>query len=149
MGRGSRPEFRAAVLMGRRNTGFPQEVKELILARAAGMCEVMRPGCVMRGSEIHHRMTSGMGSAKVSGINEASNGLLLCHACHRWITEHPKSSYERGWAVRRNAVLLSPADVEVWWRSSKWLLLDDDGGFEVVSSTKPAAVFPLSRKVSA
>lgn len=118
---------RAAVLMARRETGFPPDVKTIITERANGMCEIMRPGCTGRGTEHHHRMTRGMGSAKVVGVNAAANGLLACSACHKHITEHPADAYEKGWAVRRNSIV-TPAESRVWWRSSRWLYLDDFGG---------------------
>ncbi|WP_341266943.1 HNH endonuclease signature motif containing protein [Gordonia malaquae] len=114
-----------------RQTGFTKASRELIVARASGMCEVMRQGCQFTGSEIHHRMTRGMGAPRVDGINSPANGLLLCSSCHRWVTENPLVSYRLGWAIRRNGIQ-APTTVEVLWRKTSWVLLDDGGRMEIV-----------------
>lgn len=115
--------------MARRHTGFDDETKTLVHARSGGMCEgSVIPGCTWQGSEFHHRMTRGMGSAKVDCINDVSNCLLLCAACHRWITEHPDRSYRSGWAVRRNGKRF-PDEVQVWLRRTRWVRLDDHGHY--------------------
>lgn len=88
--------------------------------RAAGVCEL----CGRRvAAEWHHRKNRSQG-----GQWAASNGLHLDSACHRWVTEHPKEARAGGWSVRSRQ---DPRKVPVL-RRGQWVLLDDDGGFELV-----------------
>ena len=63
-----------------------------IKERANGMCEKCGQ---QRGTEAHHRKNRSQG-----GGWDVSNLLLLCNACHGWITTHPKEAHESGWAVK-------------------------------------------------
>ena len=116
--------------MTRRDTGFSPEVKQVVLARSGGHCEVMRLGCRMDTTEIHHRVNRGMGGAEPSG--DASAALAVCRPCHDWLGKHPRQAYELGFLVHRNRVTV-PAEVPVRWRCRSWVLLSADGDRQVVA----------------
>lgn len=96
----------------------------MVLSRSGGNCEAMRAGCTFTGTDFHHRVNRGMGTAQKSGGPEAC--LLLCAYCHQWVTTHPKFARELGYLVLRNAIG-EPADVPVR-RRKRWVLLDEFGG---------------------
>ena len=127
MGQCAREQLRpgSTVLMARRDTGFPADVKAVITERAGGMCEIMLLGCGMFAVDTHHRVNRGMGTAEKSGGPSAA--LAVCRHCHDWIGRNPSDAYELGYLVRRNSIV-TPAESRVWWRSSRWLYLDDFGG---------------------
>lgn len=66
-------------------TGFPKNVRALIIERAGGVCEYCGTNL---GTEVHHRRPRAMGGTNQKSTNEASNGLLLCSGCHRWAESH-------------------------------------------------------------
>ena len=112
-------------------TGFSAEVRQTILARSEGYCEVMAAGCTLMATEIHHRRPRGMGGTVRPETNLASNGLAACRTCHL------RCEAMRNWA-RENGFILwqsdDPSVVPVWWRCG-WdggrkalVLLDDIGG---------------------
>lgn len=111
--------------MARPYTGFSPEVKEIILARSYGACEVMLPGCTQRGEEIQHRRARGMGSTRRLSTNAASNGLMICRSCHNLVEGSPLLAAEKGWRITQTS---DPLVERVWWRSRMWLWLDDLGG---------------------
>lgn len=116
-----------------RTTGFSAAVREIVLMRSGGNCEVMVDKlCELNASTIHHRRPRGMGGSSRSDTNDADNGLAVCRVCHN-IVEH-----RREWS-RANGFLVSqaetPGDVPVWWRCAtnehkrkKMVLLDKGGG---------------------
>lgn len=113
------PLLRSAVRLGLRTprrTGVGERrARELVRSRAAGWCETC---CAEEGTEWHHRKNRSQG-----GRWAASNGLLVCPGCHRWITTHPRGAQAKGWSVKSHEV---PAAVPVW-RWGDWVLLADDG----------------------
>lgn len=102
--------------------------RETVKHRSGGWCEAGIPGvCTGQGQSMHHRKNRSQG-----GTWDVENILHLCgdgvRGCHGWITEHPKLSYESGWAVRSH---WNPADVAVRVRGvNKFLTLD--GRYEPV-----------------
>ena len=112
-------------------TGFSADVRQTILARSEGYCEVMAAGCTLMATEIHHRRPRGMGGTKKPEANLASNGLAACRTCHL------RCEAMRNWARENGFVLWqsdNPAEVPVFWRCN-WaggrkalVLLDDVGG---------------------
>lgn len=108
-----------------RATGFPQEVKELVLVRSKGMCEVMADGCTQFGSQFHHRRPRAMGGTRRVSTNWASACLYLCQSCHRYVESQRLRSFDNGWLVRQAA---EATDVPVMWRGRP-RLLTADGGF--------------------
>ncbi len=53
-------------------------------------CELRLDGCWGTATDTHHR--------KLRRHKDGSV-LRLCVPCHRYIHDHPKESYERGWLV--------------------------------------------------
>ncbi|MGC5258401.1 hypothetical protein ACPXCG_18830 [Gordonia sp. DT218] len=110
-----------------RYTGFTPAVKDLILARSSGMCEVMVDGiCSMHGEQFHHRRPRGAGGTRRIDTNHASNGLYICGLCHLHIETNRREAKALGWLVSQWG---RPVEEPVLWRGrQRWL--DDDGGFE-------------------
>ena len=102
-------------------TGFSKAVRDTILARAKGGCEV----CFFaQPDQIHHRRPRGAGGSKASDTNTAANALALCTECHTWIESNRVKALEVGWLVRQGH---DPATVPVLRFGSDWVLLADDG----------------------
>lgn len=59
-------------------------------------CEAKTEACTGRAEHRHH-LQGRVGE----GVDEREATLDVCAACHRWIHDHPKISYERGWLLRR------------------------------------------------
>ncbi|BCI54991.1 hypothetical protein NIIDNTM18_42690 [Mycolicibacterium litorale] len=109
--------------MSRRNTGFPDAVRQVIVARSAGRCEK----CGEAWAEAHHhRRPRGAGGSRRADTNTPVNALALDNRCHEWIESHRTEALENGWLVRQSA---SPADVPVLYRG-RMAWLRDDGGVE-------------------
>ena len=102
-------------------TGFPAHVRDTILARAKGGCEV----CFFaQPDQIHHRRPRGAGGSKAVDTNTASNALAICAACHRMVESNRKEAFTNGWLVHQGH---DPASVPVLRFGSDWVLLADDG----------------------
>jgi hypothetical protein len=87
-----------------------------------------------------HRIGRGVG-----GLWAPSNGLHLCGSgttgCHGYIGAEPTLARdERGWRLESHEV---PAEVPALHWLHGWVLLDDDGGFELVDAEAAGAA--LSR----
>jgi len=102
------------------NTGFPPAVRAIIQERSGGLCE--RCGYV-QGVEIHHRRPRGMGGTTRESTNTASNGVLLCVECHRWVESHRTDALLEGFLVLQ---IDSPLRAAIRYRR-KYLYLDDVG----------------------
>lgn len=109
-----------------RQTGFPPEVRDLIIARAHGMCEIAAPGCTQFGEQIHHRRPRGIGGTRRTDTNRAANGLMACAACHSHIESRRAEAIAAGWLVRQHE---HPRAIPVKWRKRRFRFLDDHGGF--------------------
>ena len=104
-----------------RATGFPPKVRQQIVERSAGRCEVMAQGCTFTAQAIHHRRARGAGGTRRPDTNLASNGLACCDACHRRIESQRTEALAAGWLVPQNGV---PAAVLVMYRGTR-MRLDD------------------------
>ena len=112
-----------------RATGFPREVKELVLVRSRGMCEVMAaPACAQFGSQFHHRRPRAMGGTRRPSTNWASSALYVCGPCHAFIESRRLRALDAGWLVRQSSECV---DVAVLWRGRP-RYLTPDGGFQDV-----------------
>jgi 5-methylcytosine-specific restriction protein A len=118
-------------------TGFSADVRQTILARSEGYCEVMAPGCDLTATDIHHRRPRGMGGTKRSESNLASNSLNCCRKCHL------RCEAMRNWARENGFVIWQsddPAKTPVFWRSrfsgsrKVFVLLNDAGNILEVGS---------------
>ena len=74
------------------------ENREVVVARAQGMCEAGLVGCTGRGTECHH--TKGRVGPDV---NHPDHLRFLCSPCHQRAHAHPKDSYLVGLMVKRTA----------------------------------------------
>uniref|UniRef100_UPI003F494464 HNH endonuclease n=1 Tax=Pseudonocardia sp. CA-138482 TaxID=3240023 RepID=UPI003F494464 len=92
--------------------------RPILAVRSGGLCEMCTGA---RPTEAHHRKNRSQG-----GTWALSNLLHLCHACHAWVTEHPRQAHdEGGWAVWQHE---DSADVPVLMRRYRsWMWLDDEG----------------------
>jgi 5-methylcytosine-specific restriction protein A len=107
----------------RRDTGPTEKVRDIVKARARGLCE--RCG-KHRGGHIHHRDPRGMGGTSRPEANLPSNLLYLNPSCHEW-TEHNRSE------ALDLGLLLHDGDNprrEKVFRRGEWRWLDNAGGFE-------------------
>ena len=62
-------------------------------------CQAQLEGCTGKSVDVHERLNRSQGGKIVGG--EPTDYLALCRACHTWVTEHPKESYELGYSVHR------------------------------------------------
>ena len=102
-----------------RATGFPPKVRQQIVERCAGRCEVMATGCTFTAQAIHHRRARGAGGTRRPDTNLPSNGLACCDACHRRIESQRTEALVAGWLVPQNGV---PAAVPVVYRGKRRVL---------------------------
>lgn len=119
--------------MSRRNTGFSDEVKAVIRARANDRCE----RCNDRTSDMqfHHRRPRGMGGTRRADTNTAAAGVLLCGTCHRTVEAHRSQALDDGWLVRQSQ---NPLEVPVLYRTGRLSLLDSDGFTYPIPTRKEA-----------
>ena len=104
-----------------RATGFPPKVRQQIVERSSGRCEVMTTGCTFTAQAIHHRRARGAGGTRRPDTNLPSNALCVCDACHRRIESHRTEALAAGWLVPQNGV---PAAVPVMYRGKRMLLTE-------------------------
>lgn len=109
------------------SNGFSQRVVNQIDDRSLGWCEVCGE---FRVQERHHRRPRGMGGSSLGSTNRASNGLGLCHGCHRMIETNRTVAKILGWLVPQG---FDPAARPVIYRGQR-ALLDDDGGIEYLEA---------------
>lgn len=79
------------------------DVREMLIARAAGWCEIALPGCLGWGTDPAHRIARKAGGRKRAGRaanDRASNALWSCRACHNWTESQRTESYELGVLLR-------------------------------------------------
>lgn len=86
--------------------------------RSGGVCEVCDRA---PATDWHHRKNRSQG-----GQWSASNGLHLCRACHRMVTEQPEAARRWGWAVPS---WCDPAEAPVRLLRHGWVRLTDDGRY--------------------
>jgi hypothetical protein len=68
-----------------------------LVQRALGQCEAnIADVCQSQGAHRHHRKRRSQG-----GSNDLANIILVCHACHGAIHEHPKWSRDHGLLLSR------------------------------------------------
>jgi len=106
-------------------TGFPNNVKRIVQDRAKGSCE--QCGTPGFGFQFHHRRPRGMGGSKASDTNTASNCVMVCDRCHRFIESYRKEFTDKGWLVPQGQ---NPSEMPLW-RFGRWVLLDDEGNITV------------------
>lgn len=114
------------------------EVRDAVLARSGGRCEIgATPACRARqrrldspeGGNQHHRRPGGMGGSKRASIHQAPNLLQVCGSgnvsgCHGHIERNRTLAYANGWLVHDGQ---DPAVVPVLLHDGRRVLLDADG----------------------
>jgi 5-methylcytosine-specific restriction endonuclease McrA len=78
---------------------IPANVREEVLARSNGFCEINHPNCPGPARHMHHILMRSHG-----GKHEASNLLHLCHSAHLEVHSNPAVSYEQGWLQRSEGI---------------------------------------------
>lgn len=111
-------------------------VREVLIGRSGGWCEITLPGCLGRGTDPAHRLARKAGGRKGAGRaahDRASNALWTCRVCHSWSESRPAESYELGLMLREGQ---EPTREPVV-RRGVLVYLADDGGvhdFEAVGA---------------
>lgn len=95
-----------------------QKARRIVRDRSGGLCEVCASATAW---EWHHRKNRSQG-----GLWSPENGLHLCSRDHRWITEHPASSWVKGWSVRGSG---DPSITPVFMARWGYVLLTEDGSY--------------------
>lgn len=124
---------RLAILSKRVYTGPPPKVRALVRARAGHCCEW--PDCGRVGTDYHHRLGRKMGGRRGERREQLNQPAWLLYAC-RAHHEHVTSASglrlvdvrAMGWVLTEQQ---DAAEVAVH-TSHGWVLLDNDGGLEVL-----------------
>lgn len=59
------------------------------------VCEVRRDGCTGIATDWHERLSRARGGS----ITSLSNRVMVCRACHSYITTHPAWAETAGWSL--------------------------------------------------
>lgn len=125
---------RVAIVRRHVYTGPSAAVRSTVRTRAGHTCEW--PGCGRVGTDYHHRLNrkmGGRGGARREEINRPAWIVLVCREHHNRVT----SAAGRDLLAARHTgwVLTESQDAETVGISTAhgWVLLDNDGGYEVLS----------------
>lgn len=134
---------RSGPVKARHTVGLTREeraVKDIVVERAQGRCEIGVICGRAAGTDFSHRWAEGQG-----GPYLPSNGLLSCRPCHQMLHANPGYAKTYGWFIpptyRRApggpSEPIAPAEVPVWlWQAGgwgpEWVWLDDHGGIRPV-----------------
>ena len=99
---------------------FPTRVREQILRRAGGRCEIC--GATMPVSQIHHRRPRGMGGSKDTASGTAANGIAIHPRCHSTVESNRELALTKGWLLLQGA---DPAATPVKLWDGYYLLAED------------------------
>lgn len=102
--------------------GFSATVKETVLRRSGGVCELDSCGPL---EHYHHRAPRGRGGTSLDWINRAGNALGLAARCHDRVERNRTSAYENGWLIPRNQRNVA-VEIPVLYRG-RWVHLTDYG----------------------
>lgn len=72
------------------------ELREEVLMRSHGDCEIGSPVCTGRVEHIHHVKRRGQG-----GRQHLDDVRGTCFLCHEYVHGHVEESYGKGWLRRR------------------------------------------------
>ena len=115
-------------MSGKRTGAFSEEVKNAVLLRSKGRCEMC--GTSSEAVHFHHRQPRQMGGTSNPLVGGADNALLLHPRCHDRVEKNRATSYLMGWLVTKQD---DPAQVPVrLWDG--WYTLGRDG---TLSPTSP------------
>lgn len=113
-----------------------RESRQIVYARSRGYCE--HCGQPLGNSwQLHHRLPGGMGGTTRAGVErDAPSNLLALIAWHHNL--HPDSVHQASKVAREAGWLISthdlrpPSQVPVRLGGTRFVLLDDDGGWKPV-----------------
>jgi 5-methylcytosine-specific restriction endonuclease McrA len=74
---------------------IPQSVRDEVMARANGMCEIDHPNCDIHAVHLHHILMRSHG-----GQHTSENLIAVCSRGHDHIHHNPALAYEQGWLQR-------------------------------------------------
>lgn len=121
--------------MGRRNTGFTQEQKHIMLRRAGERCELCNSP---RPAHFHHRKPRRMGGVhgdEFEIVNAVPNGLVLCLGCHTKVESNREWAKHRGLLLKMNQ---QPAEEPVHLpRYGGWVTLGEKGEIQWTINSTP------------
>ena len=112
------------------STGFPPDVRQMILDRSAGRCEMCGGNLHVLAGSVHHRRPRRMGGDRRPETSLASNGLAICGSgttdCHGRIEGSGRAqALEDGLILREGQ---RPGEVPVKLHVG-WVILTDDGRY--------------------
>lgn len=119
-----------------RDTGPSRLVVGQVWRRAGGMCEF--PACGRPAQDPHHRYERGNGgtgpkSPAAPWINLTGNVLAACRPHNDWCSNgSPKQAEAMGWIIKDAEVPACRVPV-LTCHSTRWVLLDNHGGYQEVA----------------
>ena len=124
-------KYASALISGRRtrrrrHTGPPPAIRRLVAERSRRSCEF--PGCGAVAIQMHHRKPRRIGGRKDPEINRAANLLHVCLGHHEWVESNRADARAMGWLLSDG----QDAQEVAVHTSHGWVLLDDNGGWEVL-----------------
>lgn len=135
----SKPLKRTAMKPYRWKPAVPAEVREQLVARSGGWCELRLPGCLGGATDPSHRKTQKAGgrhgAAKVEH-DQLSDVMDACRACHRWVHARVREAREMGLMLEE---WQNPEDEFVVYRG-KLSYLTNDGRVLDYFETNAAAL---------
>ena len=72
------------------------ELREELLLRSHGDCEIGSTVCTGRGEQVHHALRRSQG-----GRDIPEHTRLTCAPCHEHLHRHPTEAFEKGWLLRK------------------------------------------------
>lgn len=116
-----------------RSGRVPDEVRQAVMLRNGGRCEVGFPGvCTGRAEEFHHRQSR----SASRNPHTVGNGCAACHACHDHLTHHsPQAGRDVGAVVSRH-YMGDPAHMPMKVPGRGWVYLTPAGGYEKAVGVK-------------
>lgn len=118
-----------------RAPAVPGPTRDALQQRSWGWCEAQLFGCQQGATDPHHRLprkAGGRHGEAAEQIDQLSNLLHLCRACHWWVTTHPQEAYDMGLLLREHD---NPAETPVPYRTVP-ALLDDTGSVRFIEVTE-------------
>ncbi|WP_433460730.1 HNH endonuclease [Micromonospora sp. CA-248212] len=129
----------------RKRPAVPPAVRDSLIERAAGWCEIQRLGCFGQGTDPSHRVSQKSGGrhgeAKTRH-DRLSNLMWACRRCHDFVTNNPEASKAPsvGWALEE---WQRPAECPALYRG-RLVLLADDGSMTFCSPNHDHATTEVS-----
>jgi hypothetical protein len=122
---------RRQLAVTRSEPAVPADVRDALVCRSGGLCEIGRPGCTRWACDPHHRVLRGAGGCHGEAKTQSdrlANLLLVCRPCHSWVHggNNRKAAEAHGWIVRRGT---DPAFVPVLYRDELFYIADIGGRY--------------------